>query len=142
VRDVRDSFLDLYYQVQAEQTVAETRDLFVQLVDITRAHYASGRVSQQDVLHASLELSRLEDRATRIRNAADLQRATLAKWVGAAAMQPVAGEFPTPRQRNARAGTHPAPANPRRVRTAGSTERGRAGGARTIQTRLERRAGI
>lgn len=94
VRDVRDSFLDLYYQEQAEQTVAETRDLFVQLVDITQAHYASGRVSQQDVLHASLELSRLEDRATRIRNAADLQRATLAKWVGAAAMQPVAGEFP------------------------------------------------
>jgi outer membrane protein TolC len=94
VRDVRDSFLDLYYQVQAEQVIAETRDLFAQLVDITQAHYAAGRVSQQDVLHASLELSRLDDRATRTRNAADLQRAALAKWVGTAASQPLSQEFP------------------------------------------------
>ena len=94
VRDVRDSFLDLYYQVQAEQVIAETRNLFAQLVDITRAHYAAGRVSQQDVLHAALELSRLDDRAARTRNAADLQRAALAKWVGAAAALPLTQEFP------------------------------------------------
>ena len=94
VRDVRDSFLDLYYQVQAEQVIAETRDLFAQLVDTTRAHYASGRVNQQDVLRATLELSRLDDRATSIRNAADRQRATLAKWIGTAASQPLAEEFP------------------------------------------------
>ena len=94
VRDVRDSFLDLYYQVQAEQVVAESRDLFAQLVDITQAHYATGRVSQQDVLHAALELSRLDDRATRIRNAADRQRAALTKWIGSAASLPLAHEFP------------------------------------------------
>jgi len=93
-RDVRDSFLDLYYQVQAEQVVAETRDLFAQLVDITQAHYATGRVSQQDVLRAALELSRLDDRATRIRNAADRQRAALTKWIGTAASLPLASEFP------------------------------------------------
>ena len=94
VRDVRTSFLELYYQLQAEQVISETRNLFAQLVDITQAHYATGRVSQQDVLRASLELSRLDDRTTRIRNEADRGRATLTKWIGNAATLPVASEFP------------------------------------------------
>ena len=83
--DVRRYFLELYYQTRAGAIVAETRALFSQLVDITRAHYATGRVSQQDVLNASLELARLDDRSTRILNAADINRATLMKWIGEAA---------------------------------------------------------
>ena len=94
VRDVRKGFLELYYQLQAEQVISETRNLFAQLVDITQAHYATGRVSQQDVLRASLELSRLDDRTTRIRTEADRGRATLSKWIGDAAMLPVSQDFP------------------------------------------------
>jgi outer membrane protein TolC len=63
-------------------------------VDITRAHYASGRVSQQDVLQAQLELSRLDDRATRIDEQRDVQRATLSRWIGDAAWQPIDAQFP------------------------------------------------
>jgi outer membrane protein TolC len=94
VRNVRNSFLELYYQLQAEQIVNKTRKLFAQLVEITQAHYASGRVSQQDVLRASLELSRLDDRTTRIRNEADKGRAALKKWIGDAATLPLSGDFP------------------------------------------------
>jgi outer membrane protein TolC len=94
VRDVRRYFLELYYQVRAAIIVAETRKLFAQLVDITQAQYGSGRVSQQDVLHASLELARLDDRATRIETAADENRAALAKWLDAAADLPLAERFP------------------------------------------------
>jgi outer membrane protein TolC len=94
IRDVRRSFLELYYQLQAEQVISETRDLFAQLVDITRAQYATGRVRQQDVLRASLELSRLDDRTTRIRNEADKGRAALMKWIGAAASLPIENDFP------------------------------------------------
>ena len=94
VRDVRKSFLELYNQTQAERVISETRRLFAQLVDITQAHNATGRVSQQDVLRASLELSRLDDRTTRIRNAADRERAILVKWIGEAASLPVASDFP------------------------------------------------
>lgn len=94
VRDVRSTFLELYYQERAEQVIEETRDLFSQLVDITRAHYASGRVSQQDVLRASLELSRLDDRSTKIRNEAEKRRASLMKWIGEAAGQSIAEDFP------------------------------------------------
>lgn len=94
VRDVRNSFLELYYQVLAERIVTDARELFAQLVDITRSHYASGRVSQQDVLRSSLELSRLDDRRTQIRTAAEHSRAELAKWIGDAALLPVSTMFP------------------------------------------------
>jgi outer membrane protein TolC len=94
VREVRRHFLELYYQDRAAAIVAETRKLFAQLVDITQAHYGSGRVSQQDVLRASLELARLDDRATRIETAADENRAALAKWLDTAADLPLADRFP------------------------------------------------
>ena len=89
VRDVRRYFLELYYQVLAKSIVTDARGLFAQLVDITRSHYASGRVSQQDVLRSSLELSRLDDRRTQIHTAAEHSRAELAKWIGDAALLPV-----------------------------------------------------
>jgi outer membrane protein TolC len=94
IMDVRKHFLELYYQTRAEAIVTETRALFSQLVDITRAHYATGRVSQQDVLNASLELARLDDRSTRILNAADTSRATLMKWIGEPASLPLNSNFP------------------------------------------------
>ncbi|MGB5536229.1 MAG: TolC family protein [Thiogranum sp.] len=93
-RDVRQTFLELYYQNRATQVIDRSRQLFKQLVDIARAHYASGRVSQQDVLQAQLELSRLEDRATKISAQSDVQRASLSRWIGEAAWQPVDPGFP------------------------------------------------
>ena len=92
--EVRKYFLELYYQTRAREVVTATRKLFSQLVDITQAHYATGRVSQQDVLNASLELSRLDDRTTRILNAVDTNRAALMKWIGSAASLPVNHDFP------------------------------------------------
>ena len=92
--EVRKYFLELYYQIRAGEVVTETRKLFSQLVDITQAHYATGGVSQQDVLSASLELSRLDDRTTRILNAVDANRAALMKWIGSAASLRVNRDFP------------------------------------------------
>jgi len=94
LRDVRLDFLELYYHLEAYDVVSDSRDLFAQLVDITQAHYASGRVSQQDVIQAQLELSRLDDRATRIQSEVDISRAALAKWINGKAWLPVARSFP------------------------------------------------
>ncbi|MDH3871247.1 MAG: TolC family protein [Gammaproteobacteria bacterium] len=94
IREVRNSFLELHYQLQAERVVTSTRSLFAQLVDITQAHYATGRVNQQDVLRADLELSRLADRATRILNDQEKARADLAKWIGSNASQTLDPHFP------------------------------------------------
>ena len=94
ILDVRHNFLELYYQDRARDIVVATRALFSQLVDITRVHYATGRVSQQDVLQATLELARLDDRSTRILNAVDTSRAALMKWIGTPALLPVNSTFP------------------------------------------------
>jgi len=94
-RDVRQVYLELYYQLQAEQVVKQSRKLFQQLVVVTRSMFSSGRANQQDVLQAQLELSRLDERATRIAEQEDVQRASLSRWIGDAAWQPIATEFPS-----------------------------------------------
>jgi outer membrane protein TolC len=87
--DVRDAYLNLYYEIQAVSIVNETRELFAKLVKITEDQYAAGRVNQQDVIRADLELSRLDDRATKIQGNEDEYRAQLARWVGDIAWQDI-----------------------------------------------------
>ncbi len=91
---VRDAYLNLYYEIQAGQIVEETRKLFTKLVKITEDQYAAGRVNQQDVIRADLELSRLDDRATKIRSNEDEYRASLAQWIGDTAWQDIDDGLP------------------------------------------------
>jgi len=93
-RDVRETFLELYYQQRALGIIDQSRELFRQMVEITRAHFASGRATQQDVLRAQLELSRLDDRATGIQEQADVQRAQLSRWLGDLAWEPLGPGYP------------------------------------------------
>ncbi len=92
--NVRDAYLNLYYEIKAGNIVNETRELFVKLAKITEDQYAAGRVNQQDVIRADLELSRLEDRATKIQGNEDEYRAYLAQWVGDIAWQDIDSDFP------------------------------------------------
>lgn len=93
-RTIREDFLNLYYQIEAVRIIQRSRKLFAQLVNITKAHYASGRVNQQDVLRADLELSRLDDRAIKIQTEEKILRSKLEQWLGAVAWQPVDLDFP------------------------------------------------
>ncbi|HID48367.1 MAG TPA: TolC family protein, partial [Chromatiales bacterium] len=93
-REVRDKFLEVYFQVRAADIIRSSQKLFRQLVEITRAQFASGRVSQQDVLNAQLELSRLRDRETRIKTTEEINRASLEQWVGRAAWEELDRAFP------------------------------------------------
>ena len=92
--NVRDAYLNLYYEIKAGNIVNETRELFVKLAKITEDQYAAGRVNQQDVIRADLELSRLDDRATKIQGNEDEYRAYLAQWVGDIAWQDIDSDFP------------------------------------------------
>ncbi len=94
LRSTREAWLEVYFQVQAGRIVEASREFFVQLVGITEAQYGAGRSNQQDVLQAGLELSRLDDRQTRIQTAEDTARAELAKWVGEPALQPLPEDLP------------------------------------------------
>ncbi len=94
LRGTREAWLEVYFQAQAQRIVQSSREFFVQLVGVTEAQYGAGRSNQQDVLQAGLELSRLDDRQTRIQTAEDTARAELAKWVGEAALQPLPDGLP------------------------------------------------
>ena len=92
--NVRETYLNLFYEIQARGIVNESRQLFLNLVRITEDQYAAGRANQQDVIHADLELSRLDDRATKIQGNEDEFRAQLAQWVGDVAWQDIDSHFP------------------------------------------------
>ncbi|HHH43491.1 MAG TPA: TolC family protein [Gammaproteobacteria bacterium] len=95
LRDVRERYLDIFYQVEAGRIIDSSRELFDQLLEVTRFYYAQGRKNQQDVLRASVELSLLDDRRTRVRTEEDKLRADLARLIGPqAAYRPLSETFP------------------------------------------------
>jgi len=94
LRDVREQYLEVWYQHAAAETIKKNQALFTQLVDITESQYAAGRATQQDVLRSELELSRLQDKLTRILTHEDTGRAMLSRWVGDKAKQDLPKDFP------------------------------------------------
>ena len=91
---VRSAWLDVYYWQQAAVQVRSTRPFFEDLVTITQSLYSVGRKTQQDVLRAELELSRLDDRLIDIERHEAVARARLREWIGNAAERPLAAALP------------------------------------------------
>jgi len=94
IRDVRETYLNLFYEVAAYQIIRETRKLFSELVKITESNYAAGRVNLQDVVLAGLELSRLDDRSTKIQAKEESYRSILGQWIGDIAWNSLSSDFP------------------------------------------------
>ncbi|MGE4071081.1 MAG: TolC family protein [Lysobacterales bacterium] len=84
-------WLEVYRAQQSIALIEADRGLFVQLVDVTRAGYASalGRARQPDLIRAQLELTRLEDRLTMLRQQLEAAQQRLSEWIGVAANQAV-----------------------------------------------------
>ncbi|MBT8102370.1 MAG: TolC family protein [Gammaproteobacteria bacterium] len=91
---VRTAWFELYYWDRAHKLVAESRPFFDDLATVTRSLYSVGRKSQQDVLRAELELSRLQDRLIDIERHRSRAQAALGLWVGSDAARPVAARLP------------------------------------------------
>jgi outer membrane protein TolC len=91
---VRNAWLNRYYWEQAHELVSESRPFFDDLATITRSLYAVGRKSQQDVLRAELELSRLDDRLIDIERQRSGAQAALGEWIGIDAVRPLANKLP------------------------------------------------
>jgi len=79
---VRKTWLDIYYQQQAEKLVKQSADVFDQLKEITRFQYRAGRGSQRDVISAQLEKNLLEDKQTDFHTQWLTAHAQLQKWLG------------------------------------------------------------
>ncbi len=91
----RNAWLDLYYWEVTHDLVAESRPFFRDLASTTRSLYALGRKSQQDVLRAELELSRLDDRLIEIERQRSHAKAGLSEWIGQEALRSVARKLPS-----------------------------------------------
>jgi outer membrane protein TolC len=94
VLSVREEYLEVLKQQKLAEINAEAIEAFSDLADITQDYYATGRVQQQDVLRASVELAKVEDRATRIAQEEERARARLGAWIGDAAHRPLITEWP------------------------------------------------
>lgn len=91
---VRIAWLETHYWGEAKQVAMNSRPFFEDLVTITRSLYSVGRKSQQDVLRAELELSRLDDRIIDMSKQHSRAQAALSEWVGADSARPVAAKLP------------------------------------------------
>lgn len=92
--NVAELWLESFRANRSIQLIEDDRDLFEHLVDVARSSYAAalGRTRQQDLVRAQLELTRLDDRLTILRERKETEEAKLLEWIG-----PVAATFDTGR---------------------------------------------
>jgi outer membrane protein TolC len=64
--DVADAYYDLYATHAAQDVVDENARLLEQLIKVAHTRLSVGQTSQQDVLDAEVEMSRLEERRTEL----------------------------------------------------------------------------
>lgn len=94
ILSVREEFLEVLKQQKLAAINQEAIKAFTDLADITLDYYATGRVQQQDVLRASVELAKVQDRATQIAQEEDQARARMTAWLGAAALREINADWP------------------------------------------------
>ena len=74
---VKRAYAELFLARKAIEVHHTSVDLLRQLADVAQAKYTTGRISQQDVLKAVLELSRVHDHLIALEEQAQLARAQL-----------------------------------------------------------------
>ena len=82
LRNVRETWLDLYYWIEAKRVINENRFLYQRLLKATESQYSAGKGNQSDVLQLQVELSRLNDQSAQIEQRIDVLRAQLGRWIG------------------------------------------------------------
>jgi outer membrane protein TolC len=82
LRNVRETWLDLYYWKQAAVIIRENQSLYRQLLKVNESEYSAGRRTQSDILQLRVELSRLNDQSAQIDQRLDVLRAQLGRWIG------------------------------------------------------------
>lgn len=88
------AWLDVYYWVQAERLVRQTRPWIDDLAVAVRAHYAAGHKGQKDLVRAELEVARIDQRLLELGLEEQQARAGLSEWIGDAALRPIATAMP------------------------------------------------
>lgn len=89
-------WLDAFAARESIRMIEGDRSLFEELVDAAVAGYRSahGRARQSDVIRAQLELTRLDDRLTALRQRQESTQRRLSEWVGHSANPVPTGPLP------------------------------------------------
>ena len=76
-------WLDAFNTQQSILLIEKNRSLFEQLADVAQASYAStiGKTRQQDIVRAQLELTRLDDRLTVLKQKKEIYLEKLSEWI-------------------------------------------------------------
>jgi hypothetical protein len=80
---VANLWLEAYKAQQSIALIENDRTLFEQLADVAQANYSSalGKTRQQDIVRAQLELTRLDDRLTQLKQAQEVAQQQLLEWL-------------------------------------------------------------
>ena len=82
LRDVRHTWLDLYYWENAKRVTRENKNLFSYLVKEAKSLYSVGKTNQTDLLQAQVELTKIDDQDAQITQKIAELRAKLGRWIG------------------------------------------------------------
>ena len=76
-------WLEVFKAKESIRLIEKDRVLFEQLINISAASYSTafGGTQQQDVIRAQLELTRLDDRLTKLRQQQDVAQKKLTQWI-------------------------------------------------------------
>jgi len=92
--EVRQEYTRIFLHQERQKILQQSKVVFADLTEITRDYYATGRAQQQDVVQSQLEMSKVEERLSRIQQQEDEARARLAEKVGAAAYLELDPQWP------------------------------------------------
>jgi len=91
---VREEFTEILLQRKRAEILEQSMAVFTDLAQITEDYYATGRAQQQDVIRASLELSRVMERLSGVHQRGEEARARLAERIGPAAWGELEPDWP------------------------------------------------
>ena len=91
-RETAIAWLEGYYAEAMADAIVEQRTQSQREVEAAEAYYRAGRGGQADVFAARGAVVMLEDRASEAQRRIATARSALARWIGAAANEPLAGK--------------------------------------------------
>jgi outer membrane protein TolC len=90
--DTRRAWWSLYSSTRALEVTRQSRDLLEELTDVAEAKYRAGTAAQQDVLRASVEMSKLDDDLIEL----EQRRTTAAAMLNRLLDRPAGSRVPPP----------------------------------------------
>lgn len=82
IRAVKKAWYEVLYREKEIKIVKDNRKLFEEMLDINQAFYASGRIDQQSVVQAELDISIIDDKLQQMQSGLQVANASLEKWLG------------------------------------------------------------